>query len=342
MQFSLVKSSKLPYFDQIKNQLTAALHMGELKHRHRLPTVRTLARTLGLNPKTVLKIYHRLQEEGLIEIRAGSGARVGSLERENFEQSYLVSLVSMVDRHLDEARRLQFSPQNYLALLHDLTDARRRPDISCLVVECNTEQIQLFASEIASRTGAVAHPVLINDLLTDGRRFEALIAKASFLITTDFHWKDVKKIADQHHKIPLKIRLRPEFVSTIIQCARKGGILMVVSNLDYFSNFRNALRALGYQSVIGRIHSVLSSDEAHLPAKLAQVKYIYVSPLCGKGFLRHLPPHLQVIQFPKHLSEESLDSLRMAMLTHHLRRILPPGVVSVLQRPYLHPAARRA
>src|SRR5487761_2779548 len=104
MEFFLDKLSELPYYDQIKNQLTAALHMGELKNRQRLPTVRRLARSLGLNPKTVLKIYHRLQKEGLIEIRVGSGVQVSAIERNNYEQSYFSSVVSMVNRHIEDAR----------------------------------------------------------------------------------------------------------------------------------------------------------------------------------------------------------------------------------------------
>ncbi|MFI5173896.1 MAG: GntR family transcriptional regulator [Terriglobia bacterium] len=324
MQFSLDKSSKLPFYDQIKNQLTAALHMGGLKHHQRLPTIRALARVLEVNPKTILKIYHQLQMEGLVEVRLGSGVQVGAIERTHFERSYYASVVTMVERHLHEAGLMQFSETDYLSLLHELIDEKRRREINCLVVECNTEQIRLFASEISARIGITAHPVLIDALMAPARPVAQLLSKASFLITTDFHWEEVERVALRHHKIPLKIRLKPEFLTTLIHCARKGGILMVVSNMDYFSKFRAALRDLGYESVLKDIHAVLASDQPRLGPMLSFVKHVYVSPLCDARVLDRVPSTIRRVHFPEYLSVESLNSLRTAIFVRHLQRVLPP------------------
>lgn len=336
MQFSLDKSSKLPYYDQIKSQLTAALHMGSLSYHEQLPTVRALARLLGVNPKTVLKIYHQLQMEGLVEVRLGSGVQVGAIERKRFERSYYASVVTMLERHLEEAGRMQFSENDYLDLLRQVIDPKKRREINCLVVECNTEQIRLFATEISTRIGITAHPVLIDDLKAHGPRAASLLSKASFLVTTDFHWEDVERIALLHRKIPLKIRLRPEFLTTLIHCARKGGILMVVSNLDYYSKFRAALRDLGYESALKHIHAVLASDQQHLVSMLPLVKHVYVSPLCGAGVLDLLPRSVRRVEFMEHLSVESLNSLRTAIFIRHLQKVLPRPSV----RPGTRPAER--
>ncbi|MBZ5536139.1 MAG: GntR family transcriptional regulator [Acidobacteriia bacterium] len=334
MQFSLDKSSKLPYYDQIKNQLTAALHMGSLSYHEQLPTVRALARVVGVNPKTILKIYHQLQTEGLVEVRLGSGVQVGAIERTRFERSYYASVVSMMERHLEEAGRMQFSEHDYLDLLRQVIDPKKRREITCLVVECNTEQIRLFAAEISKRIGITAHPVLMDQLKAHGPRVASLLSKASFLVTTDFHWEDVERIALLHHKIPLKIRLRPEFLTTLIQGARKGGVLMVVSNLDYYSKFRAALRDLGFESALKHIHAVLASDHQHFDSMLSLVKHVYVSPLCGAGVPGRFPPTIRRIDFPEHLSVESLNSLRTAIFIRHLQRVLP--------RPSLRPGTRPA
>lgn len=334
MQFALDKTNKLPYYDQIKHQLTAALHMGGLKHHHPLPTVRALARSLEINPKTALKIYHRLQEEGFVEVRVGSGVRVAAVERKNFEHNYFTSLVSMIERHMEEAHRLNFPPDKYLTLLHDIVDKKKLRAISCIVVECNTEQIQLFAKEISNHAGLTTVPVLINDLLSRGHRISSCLEEASFLVTTDYHWDEVKRVADQHQKTALKIRLKPEFLSTLVQCARKGGILMAVSNLDYFPNFRAALRDLGYQSLLHRIHAALASDERRIMAILPHVKYVYLSPLCDTKLLRRLPRDIHALEFAEHLSNESLLSIRTALLIHHLQQILPPAPAYSLSGPW--------
>lgn len=332
MEFALDKSSELSYYDQIKHQLTAALHMGGLKTKETLPTVRALARSLGVNPKTALKIYHRLHEEGLIEIKAGSGVRVSAIERKTFEQSYLASLVSMVERHLEEAQRMRFSPSRYLQLLQELLHPGKRRETSCVMLECNTEQIRLFAGEIQSHLGITAHPLLISDLHAMNRATLSLLHRASFFITTDFHWDEVVRLAKQFHRTPLKIRLNPEFITTLIQCARKGGILMVVSNLDFIPNFRIALRDLGYQSILNRIHTVLVSDERRLHAVAAQVKHVYLSPLVDPRILRQLPAHVRRMPFSQHLSPESLNSLRSSVLIHFLRHVVPPASVAARDR----------
>lgn len=324
VQFALDKSSKVPFHDQIKHQFAAALHMGGLKSHSQLPTIREMAHTLAVNPKTILKIYHRLQDEGLIEIRAGSGVRVSGAVRKNFDQNYFISLVSMAQRHIEEARRLQVSPENYLKLLEDLLHGKDRRQSICLVVECNTEQIRLFAAEIGSRLGITAHPVMIGDLLKPTRRTASLLQEADFLVTTDFHWDQVERLAHQYQKVPLKIRLTPEFLQTLIQCARKGGILMIVSNLDFFANFRSALRDLGYHSILSHIHAVLASDDRRRATLQRRVKYVYLSPLCDPSILKRLPPDLEVVRFSKHVSSESLDFLRMAMHIQRLQKILSP------------------
>lgn len=321
LQFAIDKKSKLPYYDQIKSQLTAALHMGGLGS-DRLPTVRAMARMAGVNPKTILKIYHRLQEEGLIEVRKGSGVRVGALERKNFEQSYYVSLLSMMDRHLEEARRMQFSPGRYVQLLQETADEARRRRIHGVVVECNTEQIHLFAKEIQDHVGITTHPMMIQDLRSLPRSVGKLLEVSSFLITTDFHWDDIARFAKQHGKVPLKIRLKPEFIRSIIQSARKGGLVMVVSNLDFFQNFRSALRNLGHESATRRIHAVLFSDARKLASALTHAKYAYVSPLCPNGLVRQIPRHVEILRFDRHLSDESLETVRQALLTHQLQTTL--------------------
>jgi hypothetical protein len=292
-----------------------------------------LALALGVNPKTVLKIYHQLQREGLVEVHQGSGVRVGAIARTSFEHSYYASVVSMVERHLEEARRMQFSAGDYLALLQEFNNERKRREISCLVIECNTEQIQLFASEISTRVGITAHPVLVDDVISPRRRVASLLSKATALVTTDFHWEEVERVARRHQKIPLKIRLKPEFLSTLILCARKGGILMVVSNLDYFPKFRAALRDLGYESLLKQFHAVLDSDARRLHALLPLVKHVYVSPLCDSQALDGLPANIHQVHFSEHLSRESLIHLRTAMLIHHLQKITPPTSLQAAARP---------
>lgn len=72
----LDRSSIVPLYRQIYEQLSEAILAGRLPGSARLPPERTLARSLKVNRDTVVQAYRALVAAGLIEQRVGSGSRV--------------------------------------------------------------------------------------------------------------------------------------------------------------------------------------------------------------------------------------------------------------------------
>ena len=62
--FRLDPSSRIPVYQQIKEQITELIVMGVFPTESRLPSVRALATETGLNPNTVQKAYQELESEG--------------------------------------------------------------------------------------------------------------------------------------------------------------------------------------------------------------------------------------------------------------------------------------
>lgn len=60
-------------YDQIADDLTRSIRQGTLRDGDRMPSVRGLARQRHVSVATVLQAYVRLENEGLIEVRARSG-----------------------------------------------------------------------------------------------------------------------------------------------------------------------------------------------------------------------------------------------------------------------------
>src|SRR5215471_791805 len=73
---ALDRSSGLPLYRQICQQLREAILSGELSEGTRLPTERALASELGINRTTVMNAYNELASEGLIEGHVGRGTLV--------------------------------------------------------------------------------------------------------------------------------------------------------------------------------------------------------------------------------------------------------------------------
>lgn len=65
-----------PVYRQIADQVRALVARGRLRPGDELPSVRELGAALGVNLNTVARAWRLLAEEGLVDLRHGSGAVV--------------------------------------------------------------------------------------------------------------------------------------------------------------------------------------------------------------------------------------------------------------------------
>lgn len=76
MEFRVDRSDGLPAYLQLVRQAREALRLGWLRPGDKLPAVRQVVATSGVNPNTVLKAYRELEFAGLVEARQGAGTFV--------------------------------------------------------------------------------------------------------------------------------------------------------------------------------------------------------------------------------------------------------------------------
>ncbi len=68
--------SRQPIYEQLILRLTELISLGVLEADTQLPSVRTLARDLGVNPNTVQKTYQELERRGITYSVSGRGSFV--------------------------------------------------------------------------------------------------------------------------------------------------------------------------------------------------------------------------------------------------------------------------
>src|SRR4051812_21399854 len=68
--------SPTPLYAQIATRIRVAIAAGDLEKGDSLPSVRSLAGELGVNPATVVQAYRELESEGLVSTRHGAGTFV--------------------------------------------------------------------------------------------------------------------------------------------------------------------------------------------------------------------------------------------------------------------------
>lgn len=76
VEFRVDRAGGLPAYLQLVRQVKEALRLGWLRSGDRLPTVRDVVASSGVNANTVLKAYRELERSGLVEARQGSGTFV--------------------------------------------------------------------------------------------------------------------------------------------------------------------------------------------------------------------------------------------------------------------------
>ena len=76
LHFQIDPGSSAPAYRQLMEQVRYYVASGAVRAGHKLPSIRELARYLGVNPSTVVKAYGELEHAGVIEQRQGSGAFV--------------------------------------------------------------------------------------------------------------------------------------------------------------------------------------------------------------------------------------------------------------------------
>jgi GntR family transcriptional regulator len=74
--FRLNPSSGAPLYLQLVESLKHALATGAIKAGEQLPSVRKMAEDLLINPNTVVRAYRDLEQNGIVELRHGSGVFV--------------------------------------------------------------------------------------------------------------------------------------------------------------------------------------------------------------------------------------------------------------------------
>src|ERR687888_2271989 len=78
---ALHQDDPAPVYVQIERRIRMGVADGTLQPGDHLPSVRELARELGLSPNTVGRAYADLSREGVISARAGGGSEIATRDR---------------------------------------------------------------------------------------------------------------------------------------------------------------------------------------------------------------------------------------------------------------------
>ena len=302
--------------DQARAQIVSALHLGKAKAGDRLPSVRSLSRSSGIDPKTAFRIYHALAGEGYVHLRPGSGAYIKEIAPSLLDQARALDAMQLLRRHMAEAEEAGLDPGSYgkLATLYaNRRKAVRRDRIA--FIECNPEQSDMIAQELSRRLRVEAIPILLSSILHAKKETLLRAGSCRYLVTTDYHFGEIGPWARSMAKRLLCVRLDPRILESMLTLAGKGILGMIVSDTSFLPRFRRSIMRLGLdRKATQRIEAAAASDREGIRMMISRADALYVSPLCSAETRDLVPTTMPVLRPRFHLSTESVESIQALLL----------------------------
>lgn len=116
--FSIDIRSREPIYEQLVKNIINLITKGVLMPDDPLPSVRALARDLGINPNTVQKAYHELEMQGMIYHAAGRGSFVA--QTESIADAVVSQRINTVKDSLAAAYKAGISKERIITIINEI------------------------------------------------------------------------------------------------------------------------------------------------------------------------------------------------------------------------------
>ncbi|CAN5845924.1 hypothetical protein BH23GEM9_BH23GEM9_04330 [soil metagenome] len=303
--------------DQLRDRIVTGLYFGNWQPGERLPSIRDIADAESVDRKTAAAAYHRLEEEGLVEVKARSGVflreedRNGSVRTsgpmEKLQRRWLKNTC-------DGARALGLDTPTVLDLFHAVAEVESTP---VAVVEEDEATARTVARELRECAGIDARPLMIHDAPS---RLPAF-AGSAFIVSTPYYASRVAALAPRKPLIVATLSL--ELLHGLLERAAGERIVVTVPSEWIAQRVESALRQRAASS---QMQVVVAGPDTDPQAIRREASYVFVWPGC-EDVLSAFPDD-ELVKPVRLLSEATLDRVRTAVLDAALRR-----ASSALSRP---------
>ncbi|WP_256761297.1 GntR family transcriptional regulator [Cohnella sp. WQ 127256] len=117
MKIIIKNSSDQPLYQQIKDQIKAAILRNELAEGELLPSIRSLANDLQVSVLTTKRVYTELEAEGFITTKAGKGSYVATESQELLAESKRYMVESKLTEVWEMARELGINKDELYSMM---------------------------------------------------------------------------------------------------------------------------------------------------------------------------------------------------------------------------------
>lgn len=120
MNFTISPSSGVPIYRQMYEQLEKRILSGQLSAGEFVPSVRSIATKLQVNPMTISKTYSLLEERGYLVRVRGKGMQVAVRENHDVSNDRQKLIVAQISSLIEESQQLGMTIPELKQLMLDV------------------------------------------------------------------------------------------------------------------------------------------------------------------------------------------------------------------------------
>jgi len=218
MDFVLKRKGGVPLHDQLLAQLELRILTGVLQPGQRLPSVRALARRLGLHANTVSSAYRDLEAAGHVELRRGAGVYVRAGAPAALEDAR--GLDELVRLALSAAFRKGHSGAEIRAAVDRWLRAAAPERV--VVVDPRRETLELITHEIRTALDVPAAGCTLEELERDPG-----LAAGALLVALPYHAAKVARAAPGAPVETIRVEASEENQKAVLGLEAGSTVLLV-------------------------------------------------------------------------------------------------------------------
>jgi DNA-binding transcriptional regulator YhcF (GntR family) len=203
--------------------IVGLLHVGRLKRGDALPSIRTIAKEIGVDHRRVADAYRALAAEGLVEIRPGAGVYLARSIGTEPDESEAESWVGGV---LLEGWMRRMPRREAGRMIGRAAAA----EVRCALVESNEDHLVALAAELEEDFSLQVEPVLVSPSASGAEIPAGAVAAADLLVTTIFHAAAGRAAAARARKPCVTVRLNPDFAAEISRLLARREVTAVIAD----------------------------------------------------------------------------------------------------------------
>ena len=120
MKIIISNQSELPIYAQVREQIKEQILNGQIKEGEVLPSIRSMAKDLGVSVITTTRAYSDLEQEGFIATMHGKGSVVLSKDNNMLKEQFLMRIEQGIETAVESAKQIGMTKMEVQQILESV------------------------------------------------------------------------------------------------------------------------------------------------------------------------------------------------------------------------------